>query len=530
MKSNTPNAGHEPRNTDPENHIDDRIEPAAEPEPETAKPVEEPVAPSIEGESSSSEADVLVQIAVEESELFHDRVDTPYARIGTGTVMRVHGSGYSRWLQSLFRRHTKRAATPSSLKAAIHQIAATACFDGDQQLVHLRVAEASDSIILHLGHDDARSVQVSRSGHKVGIAPVAFEKKKHTQILPELSSVRSLAALGQLFNHGGESNLKLITGWLLMALKETGPKPILILQGPPGSAKTSMTEALKFLVDPTVPLLRTMPTSERDLAVAAANHWVLAFDNLSYVKENMSNALCRLSTGAGFGTRALYTDDEEVVFEYIRPVILNGLDAIATRQDLLSRSIVIRLPEIPKDRRLEKEVFWSRFEEARPEILGALLEATSSALANRSEVSLDGGLPRMADFASWVTAAEPALGWPAGSFLEAFEENNGEALKTSLEGSLLAEKVLQALADGVELQGTPADILSLLALRVSHGDSLSKAWPKNAQGMSRQLTLLNPALREFGVVVGESHAGRGREKRRWLSITQIEDGDEESES
>lgn len=528
MKENEPNAGREPRNTDPENHLDDNIEPAGKPEPATSKSEEEP-APTIEGESSSSEADVLVLIALEESELFHDRVDTPYARIGTGTVMRVHGSGYSNWLQSQYRRRTKRAATPSSLKAAIHQIAATACFDGDERSVHLRVAESGDSIILHLGHDDARSVQVTRSGHKVGIAPAAFEKKKHTQLLPDLSTVRSLAALGQLFNHGGESNLKLIIGWLLMALKETGPKPILILQGPPGSAKTTMTEALKFLVDPTVPLLRTMPTSERDLAVAAANHWVLAFDNLSYVKENMSNALCRLSTGAGFGTRALYTDDEEVVFEYIRPVILNGLDAIATRQDLLSRSIVIRLPEIPKDQRLEKEVFWSRFEEARPEILGALLDSASAALANRSEVTL-AGLPRMADFASWVTAAEPALGWPAGSFLEAFEENNGEALKTSLEGSLLAEKILQALADGVELQGTPADILSLLTLRVSHGDSLSKAWPKNAQGMSRQLTLLNPALREFGVVVEESHAGRGREKRRWLSITQIEDGDEESES
>ena len=308
-----------------------------------------------------------------------------------------------------------------------------------------------------------------------------------------------------------------------MALRETGPKPILILQGPPGSAKTTMTEALKFLVDPTVPLLRTMPTSERDLAIAAANHWVLAFDNLSYIKENMSNALCRLSTGAGFGTRALYTNDEEIVFEYIRPVILNGLDAIATRQDLLSRSIVIRLSEIPKERRLEKEVFWSRLEEARPAILGALLNATSAALSNRSKVTLE-SLPRMADFASWVTAAEPALGWPAGSFLEAFEENNGEALKTSLEGSLLAEKILQALADDVVLQGTPADILGLLALRVSHGDSLSKAWPKNAQGMSRQLTLLNPALREFGVVIEESHVGRGREKRRWLSIAQIEDG------
>jgi hypothetical protein len=528
VRENEPNAGREPRNTDPENHIDDDIEPAAEPEPATPQSEEGP-APAIEGESSSSEADVLVQIALGESELFHDRVDTPYARIGTGTVMRVHGSGYGNWLQSLFRRRTKRAATPTSLKAAIHQIAATASFDGDQRSVHLRVAEVDATIILHLGNDDARSIQVSRSGLKLATAPIAFEKKRHTQLLPELSSVRSLAALGELFNHGGESNLKLITGWLLMALRETGPKPILILQGPPGSAKTTMTEALKFLVDPTVPLLRTMPTSERDLAIAAANHWVLAFDNLSYIKEKMSNALCRLSTGAGFGTRALYTDDEEIVFEYIRPVILNGLDAIATRQDLLSRSIVVRLPEIPKERRLEKEVFWSRFEEAQPAILGALLDATSVALSNRSEVTLE-GLPRMADFASWVTAAEPALGWPAGSFLEAFEENNGEALKTSLEGSLLAEKILQALADGVVLQGTPADILSLLALRVSHGDSLSKAWPKNAQGMSRQLTLLNPALREFGVVVGEGHVGRGRDKRRWLSITQIEDGGEEPES
>ena len=57
-----------------------------------------------------------------------------------------------------------------------------------------------------------------------------------------------------------------------------------------------------------------------------------------------------------------------------------------------------------------------------PEILGALLDAASCALRRRDHVAMDAS-PRMADAASWMTAAEPALAAPTGYLARAFLDN-----------------------------------------------------------------------------------------------------------
>ena len=90
------------------------------------------------------------------------------------------------------------------------------------------------------------------------------------------------------------------------------------------------------------------------------NAWVLAFDNLSGIRDQLYDALCRLATGGGFATRQLYTDDEEIIFSAKRPIILNGIDDIATRGDLQERSLLIFLPSIPEERRVEESVRLSK--------------------------------------------------------------------------------------------------------------------------------------------------------------------------
>ena len=50
---------------------------------------------------------------------------------------------------------------------------------------------------------------------------------------------------------------------------------------------------------------------------------VLAFDNLSGLPAWISDTLCRLATGGGFAVRQLYSDQDEVLFDAMRQVILN---------------------------------------------------------------------------------------------------------------------------------------------------------------------------------------------------------------
>lgn len=67
--------------------------------------------------------------------------------------------------------------------------------------------------------------------------------------------------------------------------------------------------------------------------IAACGSWMPGFDNLSYLSSQLSDALCQISTGAGFTTRRLYSDAEEVVFEAMRPLLLNGIGGFMKRPD-----------------------------------------------------------------------------------------------------------------------------------------------------------------------------------------------------
>ena len=123
--------------------------------------------------------------------------------------------------------------------------------------------------------------------------------------------------------------------------------------GEQGSAKSTRSALLRSVIDPRHPTLRSLPRDERDLVVAARNQHVLAFDNVSGLRHWLSDALCRIASGAGFGTRELYTDQEEVVFSGARPIILNGIEEVVERPDLAERSIFRHLRA---DRPQEPEV------------------------------------------------------------------------------------------------------------------------------------------------------------------------------
>ena len=99
--------------------------------------------------------------------------------------------------------------------------------------------------------------------------------------------------------------------------------------------------------------------------IAATNGHIVAFDNLSRLREDLSDNLSVLATGGGFAVRQLYTNREEEIFQAQRPIILNGISQVATRGDLLDRAIVIILPPIPEHARRDEATFWQEFDRAR---------------------------------------------------------------------------------------------------------------------------------------------------------------------
>jgi hypothetical protein len=195
----------------------------------------------------------------------------------------------------------------------------------------------------------------------------------------------------------------------------------------------------------------------------------------------------------------------------MRPIVLNGIDELATRGDLLDRAIILTLPTIPEDRRRSEEELWGKFAEAQPRILGAILDAVSAGVRNLPDVRLE-RLPRMADLALWVTACEPAFGLAPGAFLAAYSGNRAAAHEVAIEAAAIGGPVLGLMACRDCWDGTARELLAELCTE-RHSDEKTRkqhGWPQSPRALGSAIRRVAPNLRASGIDVSFYRLPGGR--------------------
>jgi hypothetical protein len=280
--------------------------------------------------------------------------------------------------------------------------------------------------------------------------------------------------------------------------------PILVAKGEQGAGKSTACRVISSLIDPRTSALRGIPREVRDLIAAAQNSWLVCFDNLSHLSDELADAACRLATGGGFGGRELYSDHDEAVFDAIRPLVFNAIpDLGATRPDFIDRALVVEFLDIKAEMRRDEGRLWREFDEARPRILGALLDAVASGLRNLPEVTCN-QLPRMADFAVWVSACEKALGLEGGQAMRACAANCAEARGLALEAWPVYEALREVARAG--FIGTCSELLLLLSDVASDSARHSRQWPKAPNALSNALRRMAGSLRWTGIEISFNRA------------------------
>src|SRR5262249_15078540 len=358
-------------------------------------------------------------------EVLHPATGPAFADIlvdGHRETWPIRSKRFRAWLRRCYYQATGGAASAAEVRSALDLLEARAQFDGPERAVHVRIAEHAGHVYLDLADEHWRAVDIGPDGWRViGCPPVRFRRSAGMLPLPVPQQGGSIESLNSFLNLASRDDFVLIVAWLLAALRSGGPYPLLAISGEQDSAKTVLSKLLKALIDPNAAPVRSLSREERELMIAANNGYLLAFDNLSGLPVWLSDALCRLASGGSFAVRRLYSDDDEVLFEAARPILLNGIEEVISRPDLGDRALFLTLAPIGEgQRRLESEL-WREFEVERPRVLGALLDAVVHGLRAMGRVHLD-RLPRMADFALWAAACETAL-WPAGTFARAYAEN-----------------------------------------------------------------------------------------------------------
>lgn len=451
-----------------------------------------------------TQADRLMKLA-SGLELFHTSDGETFATVPVNSHLETYpikSRDLRDWLTLRYWNAARSMPSSQAVQNVVDGLSGRAKFEGELRGVHLRVAEHGEAIYVDLGNDRWEAVKITCDGWDVvAEPPIKFRRTRGTEPLPRPERGGNISDLSR-FANVAEDDWPLVLSWLAATLRPNKPFPVLVLHGEQGSGKSTTAKVLRLLVDPNKSPLRSSPKDERDLMIAANNSWIISLDNLSSMTVALSDSLCRLSTGGGFATRELFSDGDEILLSLTRPVILNGIDEVISRSDLLDRSIMMHLPRVAA--RSDETTFWGEFELARPKILGALFDAVANGIRNVKDVTISTKekgieLPRLADFTLWGMACENGFGLTPGSFFERYKDNRAGVHDLALDGDPFAEAVLAFMAGRSVWKGTSSRLFSEIIGGVNEGVARSRGFPKSAQGIGRRLSLLAPNLREHGV-------------------------------
>jgi hypothetical protein len=458
-----------------------------------------------------TQAQQLIAIG-ETAELWKTPDMVPYATFGEHREnWSVRSSIYRGWLVEKYWEQYGTTASERAIKSAL-EILERKALKGSTYQLHLRIARVEDTIYWDLSNERWECLEIKPDGWKViDNPPVKFWRNKETAPLPYPVAGGSLEELRPLVRPDDEYWV-LIQGAMLDYLKGHGPYCVLAISGEQGSAKSTLARFIKQTIDPVFHApLAALPQKEHDLGVDGQNELVLAYDNVSHLTPWMSDALCRLATGAGIKTRKLYTDNEQNVFGLCRPVMMNGIPDFADRPDLISRCIVVYQPTIPETERLTEKDLTARFNQIHPRLVGALAKLVSDGLRRIPSTKLE-RLPRMADSATWATAC---MGNTA--FLDRFTEGEHEAEEASLQASNTATTLRAFFAGRDTLDIAPADLLYKLRKTASDLGMLANL-PADATRLSNKLRRDAPAMRKQWGLDVQSIKSNGK---RVIRITRL---------
>lgn len=467
------------------------------------------------GGEEPSALDELVAIARNQCQLKHDADRSAIAVIPMPSrqeVWRVYSTGYEEWLRSTFWRAKEAGVADTTMKAALATLAAAGINDGEEVEIHVRAAQDESGYLIDLCDDRWRAVRVTPHGWQVlDHSPVYFTRTQSMRALPEPERGGDIGLLWQHTNIPGNRRVMVLT-WLLDSFRPDTPFPVLELVGEQGSAKSTTQSVLRSLVDPNKVMLRGRPKTVEDIFVAAANNWLVSYENLSGLTPEQQDAFCTLATGGGFASRQLYTNGEEHVMETKRPVVLNGIAVVATRPDLIDRVIHADMPTILAEARRDDADTSAAWERDRPKVFGALLDLFSAALAILPSVKLT-HKQRMADFERFGEAVARALGFEPGDFQREYAELVRAGIDRALESNAVAQVLDKYFEDRItpwNWQGTAGQLYDLL--NTQHVPDRS-TWPRSPKGLADQLRRIAPAYRAKGIEI--THLGHSREGALW---------------
>jgi hypothetical protein len=454
-----------------------------------------------------SQADRIVMLVEEAGvELFKDTKSDSWARVpvdGVLHTMSCRSKDFRHWLSRLMWTVMQKVPNSQAISSAMNVIESKARFEGEEYALSVRVAELDGAFWYDLTDEKWQAIRITSAGWTVvERPPILFRRYRHQrpQVIPVPGG--SIGDLLSFVNLTSKPLKVLFIVYVVACLIPDIAHPVPVLHGGQGAAKTTLFMVVRRLVDPSVTETLSLPTKPEEFIQQLSHNWMPLFDNLTTLPAWMSDVFCRAVTGQGFSKRELFSDDDDVIYQFRRCCGMNGINIAATKPDLLDRAILFHLEAIGRQKRRSETAFWADFEKQRAMLFGAALDVLAKAIALRPTVILN-GLPRMADFALWGCAIAQAAGYTQKEFLDAYEANFALRNQEILAGSEVADSLLRFMHGRGQWRGTASELHAELE-RTATGAGINvhgKAWPKAPHALTRRLNELQQNLAADGLEV-----------------------------
>jgi hypothetical protein len=472
-------------------------------------------------DNSSNESDdisqeELINLLTEGVEYFKDQFEQPHARIRFNDHYEIYAlktENFRRWVLRRIWDTFHILPNSDKLKTIISLLGGRAVFDGVIHKLHNRVAWHENKIYYDMCDDLWSVIEIDSSGwREIKESPVWFRRYSHQLAQTAPAQSGDITLVKKFTNLIDDSSYQLFLITLMSELIPDIPHPIIVLHGLQGSAKSTQFKICRKLVDPSRTEVLTMPTDRAQLIQIFSHNYVVPFDNVHMLNDEQSDAICRAVTGDGSSKRQLYTDDDDIIYNYRRIICLNGINAVAQKPDILDRSVLLECKRIDKTTRRDEKQLWNEFENSKTQIFSGMLTILSKAMKIYPGVSLT-TLPRMADFAIWGEAISQASGYRRNSFSQIYTDNISRQHTEVIENSSLGFVLHKFMENRDEWSGPPNMLyveLTRLA-RESNVDTSNKFWPNGANYLTRRLRPLENNFRELGIIINlDCHDGTKR--------------------
>lgn len=461
---------------------------------------------------------------------YYDLSENAYVSIeqeGHREYLAVQDRGYQQQLRYLFYQKYDKTLNKDSLKQVLDTLEVKALHEGKEIEPAYRCKYLNGKLYYFLADKEQSVICIEKDGyHFLDNSFVPFIKKRAMaeQVVPLKSKklFRKLAVKHWKFLTKEDRILHHVL--LITRLITDIPMPIVYYQGDRGASKTTAMKMDKMLIDPSTADVKALPRSINDVVSALSGQYMVCFDNINQIPNDLANIFCICATNGTYGKRKLYSDNDETLIKLNARLGFTGITTISSQPDLLDRTVCIKFARIEGTKRKTMEEVMDNFKKDVPFMLDRIFIILSKAIEIYETLELN-GLPRMADFAKWGYAVAEAMNYGGETFLKIYEENQNELLETMVEEDSLTHVLIEFIQQHGHFEGSMTELLVGLTREAESMEiSTKNGWVKDASVLSRKLFETQSVLSIFHI-----HMKRGKKNGERFVELWLESPDERDE-